>query len=341
MNKRYVTLIYAALNILAVCIIGYFDPYIRNIGDAFYQIKVPWLLCGAACILLYWVFDAFILDYSLASIYSAESFIKCLKISIIGQYYNALTPFASGGQPFQVFYLMKIGVPVGFATSSLIIKFLVYQIVLSIYCIVAFIFKADFITTHSQVALWTSIIGFIINAGAVLLIYFASKSENLVRKVTFKVFRILRKIRLIKNIERAEARLLTHIEDFHRSTCLIQGNYRAILIMCFLTFIQLGLFFSITFFIYKSFGLDRATWLDIILVQALLYLAVSFVPTPGSTGATEVGFIFFFQLFFHKRIIFVAMLLWRIISYYMNIVAGGIIILGDGIRRLIRPVKHE
>ena len=46
-------------------------------------------------------------------------------VALVGQYYNAATPFASGGQPVQVYYMSRFGVSAGNSSSVLIIKFYV------------------------------------------------------------------------------------------------------------------------------------------------------------------------------------------------------------------------
>ncbi|NLW01487.1 MAG: flippase-like domain-containing protein, partial [Clostridiales bacterium] len=122
---------------------------------------------------------------------------------------------------------------------------------------------------------------------------------------------------------------------------LMKGNYKAIFVFICMTAVQFLAFFSITYFIYRAFGLNTVQWVEIIFVQAFLYMAVSFVPTPGSTGASETGFIFFFKLFFPKNLIFVSMVLWRLLSYHINIVTGAIVILADSIRSLVKPAAHD
>jgi len=111
-KKKSLTLLYIALNILIILLIGIFDPYISDIGQLLNRINYLWLLGGIGAMALYWVMDAWILQYAVAGIYRRESLAKAFKVALIGQYYNAVTPFASGGQPFQIYYMKKYGIPV-------------------------------------------------------------------------------------------------------------------------------------------------------------------------------------------------------------------------------------
>ncbi|MGB4640185.1 MAG: lysylphosphatidylglycerol synthase transmembrane domain-containing protein [Caldicoprobacterales bacterium] len=335
MEKKKWTLLYIALNILVIVLIGVLDPEIKEIDKAFNSVRLSWLVGGVAFMVLYWIMDGIILNYTINCIHKQKYFWKSFKVAVIGQYYNAVTPFASGGQPAQVYYMAKMGVSGGSASSILIIKFLVYQVVLSLYGALAFILKGIYIYKYNSWIFWFSVVGFIVNAGAVVLLVFLSFNKGFVKGLAYNFIDLLNKIRLIREPDRTKKKLDSHVEDFHIGLRLIKGNTKAIFNMSLMTAVQLLFFFSITFFIYKGLGLNEEKWFNIVLVQALLYLAVSFIPTPGSTGASETGFMIFFRFFFPSNLIFVAMLLWRIISYYLNIMAGIVFIFVDSMSNLI------
>ena len=335
MKKKKWTLLYIFLNILIITLIGVLDPEIKDVGRLFHAVRINWIVAGVASMVLFWLMDGVILSYGVKVICNTKTFWSCLRVSLIGQYYNAVTPFASGGQPAQVYYMSKLGVPGGSASSILIIKFLIYQVVLSVYSVAAFVWKGIDIYNHNPWVFWFSVFGFVINAGAVFLLLGLSFNKGFVEKLVFKTIDILGIIRLIKDPDAIKTKLMSHVDDFHRGIRLMQGNVKAMLIMCLMTGIQLISFLSITFFIYRSLGLQGERWVNMVTVQSLLYLAVSFVPTPGSMGASETGYIAFFKLFFPGNMIFVSMLIWRTISYYLNILVGVIIILFDGLKQIV------
>ncbi len=332
MKENKWTLIYIALNIIIIALIGILDPELKDIGKIFYSVKSGWLTNAIVFMLLFWLMDGIILNYTVNVIYQPKGLWSCLKVAIIGQYYNAVTPFASGGQPMQIYYMGKMGVPGGSASSILMVKFLVYQVVLSLFSVVAFAWKGRFIFNNNPLVFWFSVVGFIINAGAVVLLLLLSFNKGIVRTLVFRTIDLLKIIRLIRDPEKVKDRLKAHVEDFHEGIKLMRGNVKAMLIMGLMTALQLTFFFSITFFIYRALGLEGEKWANLVFIQSLLYLAVSFVPTPGATGASETGFIAFFRFFFPSQLIFVSMLMWRVITYYLNILAGVIIILFDSIK---------
>ena len=59
---------------------------------------------------------------------------------------------------------------------------------------------------------------------------------------------------------------------------------------------------------------------DMITAQAFVTMVSSFMPLPGGSGAAEGSFYVFFKLFFTENIIKSAILIWRIITYFMNVI---------------------
>ena len=89
------------------------------------------------------------------------------KVSAIGRYYDVITPFATGGQPFQIYYLSKYGIKPSEAVSITLGKYIFRQIASIVFFGVA-LFVNLYITTSASnagqvtigVASWA---GFIVN----------------------------------------------------------------------------------------------------------------------------------------------------------------------------------
>lgn len=56
-------------------------------------------------------------------------------------------------------------------------------------------------------------------------------------------------------------------------------------------------------------------------------MAVSFIPIPGTVGASELGFSILLGSIFTSNLIGVALILWRGISYYLGLVICGVLTL--------------
>ena len=76
--------------------------------------------------------ESVVLCYLLRSLGTRANFGHCCMFSFIGFFYSAITPSASGGQPMQVLYMRRDGIPAAMSTVVLVIVTIVYKMVLVI-----------------------------------------------------------------------------------------------------------------------------------------------------------------------------------------------------------------
>jgi uncharacterized protein (TIRG00374 family) len=82
-------------------------------------------------------------------------------------------------------------------------------------------------------------------------------------------------------------------------------------------------FFTLKFFGYDAVGISSfVEWLQIVQICSILYAAVSFIPTPGNSGAADFSFYWLFQTGLVAGFAFPAMIIWRFLSYYSFIIIG-------------------
>ena len=54
---------------------------------------------------------------------------------------------------------------------------------------------------------------------------------------------------------------------------------------------QFVLQMSVIYFIFRAFGYHDVSYLEVLAVQSMLQVSVSFMPMPGASGAQEIGFL--------------------------------------------------
>lgn len=330
-KKKILNLTYILLTLTVIVIFAFMDHEIKDIWKTIEKLNLNWLICGFIFMICFWLMDSIILRYSVMSMFKKISLFKAIKIALIGQYYNAVTPFSSGGQPVQAYYLMKHGIPIGIASSILTMKFLAYQSVLSFFCLIAMLLKSQIVIANGIQIFWFSLIGFIVHIAAIFLVVLLMVNQTFVVRAVVLLIRLGSKFKLIRQREKTEVSVTEHLDDFVKSAVFMAKNPVKLFTLCLLTLCQLIFYFGITYFIYRSIGLQQHSIIDIIAIQSFLYLAVSLFPTPGGTGASEGGFYIFFNLIFPKDVLFVSMLIWRLITYYSNIIIGGLFVLVDSV----------
>ena len=101
------------------------------------------------------------------------------------------------------------------------------------------------------------------------------------------------------------------------------------LIQVLLSIPQFILQMSVIYFIFRAFGYHNVGYLEIVAVQSLLQVSVSFMPMPGASGAQEIGFSSFFRNYFVNDDLYAAVMVWRFFTYYLVVIAGAILVVAD------------
>lgn len=283
-----------------------------------------WIILAIVAMGMYWFLEATVLHMIAKSLGADIKFKDSFKVTMTGQFFNSITPFASGGQPAQAYELSLNGVKIGIAGSILTGKFIIYQSVLTLYSFVILIFKLGFFKTRLSNFTHLATIGFIVNTAVVLFLILLSSYMNFANSVIVFFCRILERLRIIKSSDKLVEKIEKQLNLFRDSFIVIRSNPLLILKTSILTMIQLLSFFIIPYFIYRAFGLRDSSIGNMIAAKAFVVMITSFIPIPGASGGAEGSFYMFFSLFFGRNIIGTAVLVWRIITFYFNLLFGGL-----------------
>lgn len=312
-------------NILVGCLcifmIFYFFYSENGLNDLLHstlEISALWILAAIGFQLLYMLIEAVIIYYFIHIDYKNFTFRNAVKVSFEGLFWCAVTPSSTGGQPMQIYLLHSMGVDIGYGTSRLVQKFLIYQVVLTSISVLAFVYKfRDFAgAMSSPLVIAFIVIGFgsqLIITGALILISF---KPAITKKFIFFIARLLSKIKIIKDIDKKTANIEKQLDLFHESNSELYKHKKTLAVTAVLTFLQFLAMFTVPYCIFRSFGLSHATPIDMISSQAFVNLVSGMIPIPGASGAAELGFTAFFNNFFTPETLKSATLIWRLINYY-------------------------
>ncbi len=295
------------------------DGFIDLINSGL-EINILWLLLAIGLHLMNIAIDTTIIYLFLKPTTPSLTIFKALRISMVGLFYCAVTPGASGGQPMQILYMMRMGIKGGSGTSALIQKFLVWQITLTSCSVLSMILRFSMFAEKLDVPMWIlTIAGFI---GQILTIVgplLASFCPKLTSRVLRALFRFGGKIHLLKNMDEKYEKLDKSLKNFDESNKALSKNKPLLVKVYVLTFIQMMCTFMIPFCISMSFG-KNCDLFNMLCAQSYVTMVSSLVPIPGASGAAEYCFSTFFASFFDEQTIKSAILLWRTITYYGTII---------------------
>ena len=284
-----------------------------------------WILAAMGLMVVYWVFESLGLHLAVSRFVPTQNPGDTFCATMIGQFFNCITPFSSGGQPMQAWYLVKKGVSLSFASCSLLIKFIVYQFVLTIYSALTLLlcFKS-FAGRISSIG-WLIFVGFGVNLLVITGLLCLGFLRRPTEKVLYGSVSLLKKVKLISEqaASKAKERIQKELMEFYEGFAQIRQDIGGILAMSALTAVQLTAFFLIPLCIFYAFGLGKADVLLMICAGAFVLNFTSFIPLPGAAAGAEIGFHTIFSIFFPTHILSVAILFWRLLTFYLPICVGG------------------
>ncbi len=322
-NKRnfYIVML-ITLIIMVVVLWNDFNGVIAGLKKA----NVYWLLFAGFLMMVFWLFEA--LAYYLIFKFTANKiqFYLILKLIVSTQFFNGITPFASGGQPFQIYLLNReTKVDYGKVTSVSLQNFIVYQISLVLYgfmvLIIHFLSKNSIIQTTSNMDVLI-VTGFILNLLVIVGLLFVSKSKKLNKFVSVNIIDFLGKIRIIKNTDKKKEAISKFLISFHGNIAKLSSNKKLFIITICINLLKLTAFYSVSYVLCLSVGLTDISFAAAILASAYTMLITSLVPIPGASGGAELGFLVFFGTMILGSMGKVIMLLWRFFTYYLGLFLG-------------------
>ena len=148
----------------------------------------------------------------------------------------------------------------------------------------------------------------------------------------------MKKLKL-KNVEEKEEKLKKELMKYQDSAVYIKKNKKMILKIVLTTYVQFFIYYSVAYWVYRSFGFYQYNILQIVGLQAVLFGTVSGIPSPGAVGVSEGGFIAIFKNVFPETLISSAMMLNRGINFYLLMIISMISVIISTLRT--KELKKE
>lgn len=288
----------------------------------FHQLNFWWLGLAAVCMGLYWLMEAFVVKLMLKGRVVHFSFKNAIRIPLVEQLFNSLTPFSSGGQPAQLVALMQSGIDGGRASSLLLMKFIVFQTMVLVNFILTLIFGFELVATKFTYLAWLVVFGFVMHLATIsallMIMYWYKLTKNLVRWVMHPLYWFFNQQR----VRRWETSLNQKIDNFYRESLRIKKQGKMLFEASILTFIQLLFYYSVPYFVLLALGL-RPDFITVLVLHIMIVMIISLFPVPGGSGGAEVSFRALFATFTvtNSKLV-LAMLLWRLLTYYLGMFVG-------------------
>lgn len=260
----------------------------------------------------------------------------CYKSNSMSRYYDLITPFGMGGQPYQIFYLSKRNVEVSnaiYISSSRYVAYMIGFVFISIAMLISreFFVTSIPITVSSAISTIFALIGLSFYIIILLFLIVISVNKGVANKIIKTISKISYKLKLTKNVNLLYYRMAHSTLQFQKQMKSFFSNFNSIfliLLSCLKIFLQL----AIPFVLYCAFeSFSTSMLFEFTSLAIMIDLSCRFIPLPGGSGMAELTFTALFSALFANGTVFWIMIVWRILTYYGYILQGFLIVLYDNL----------
>ena len=318
---------------IVTCFVLYFslkDNFNTFINEII-NVNIFWLVISFLLAISFWFFKA-IATTRIANIFKKDySIIQGMRLVLEINFFHAKTPFAVGGQPYEIYTLKKSKLKITEATNVSIVNFIVYQIALVLLGIIAIVYNHHLVLLKENDLLKNLVvIGFLVNFIVIVALFLLTCTKK-INKILMKfIIKVLNKIHLVKNKDEKIKQFNEYLNEFHQGAKILLQDKKLFIKLIFVHFIGLISSYLIPLTLAYAMGISSYTGIEAIVLSSYVMLIGAFVPIPGGTGGLEYGFMTFYGSFIKGSKLNAIMLLWRFITYYFAMILGAILL---GIRK--------
>ncbi len=245
------------------------------------------------------------------------------KIVIANLFLAGITPSMAGGEPVRIYLLNKNGLSLGSATASVLGERLIDALFILVCVPFAFFIIRDVIDIgFIQIGLLIGVVFFTV---VVFLLAYAiknpKKTKSFLIYINNKLSRFSKKEK--KRGSKIIDRINTEVDNFHNSMVFfLSEGKKAFIFAGVLTVLYWSTGFMIPSMLLLGLGLPPF-FIESYAAQVLLLVIIMMPTTPGSSGMTELGVGGLYTELIGSSLIGVFVLLFRLITYHMNLIVGG------------------
>lgn len=282
-------------------------------------LNAVYIICAFGCIAVAMFAETVKYLMMMSALGVKRSVRVALQTSILGKYYDSITPSGAGGQPSQIWFMHRNGYDAGTSAAMPLSAFFTMQMSFVIIAVVLFISNGRVLNSQPGIKI-TAWLGLIFYLAFPLMILLTALAPKIAAKIVNVFVDILAKIRIFKNPEKKKETVKATLADYSNGIKTI-AKERFLLIKLF---ICSGIFqvaiCSIPYFVLLAFG-GHLPYFEVLTLTFFIYAAITFIPTPGNSGAAEASFYLVFGSLSSGGV-FWAMLSWRFVCYYTFIFLG-------------------
>lgn len=266
---------------------------------------------------------------------------NALRYAVIGFFFSSITPSATGGQPMQVYFMKKDDILISNSIITLMLEFVAFQIVTVTLAIIGLFTNFNYVLNSDSAISYIIYTGIILNILIMLIAIFAMFSRRFTNFIRIVGKKIIKTFPMIKNKKEKMKNFDKGIRDYRIASKFIKNNKTLVLKILPITTIQVVSLYSITYVIYRGFGLSEFNYKQVLLIQALSSVATTSMPLPGAMGVSEIVNKFLFRKIYPTSTVSIAVFVTRGINFYLLFVISAFIFFTTHMINIVEGVKEQ
>ncbi len=291
-------------------------------AEQFKNVHINWLflLPAAGCFVFAITCEVIKWSITMKSTSQKVNRKAALQSILLGRYYDNITPSGVGGQPFQIYHLGQNGFTASQSSVITLSCFIATQFAFIIIALLCFTFGFGFRMEFDGIFRISGYIGlFFFSSVPIAILVFAFFPNAASKIVTFFV-KLFHKLKFIKNGEAAVQKAEKTMSEYSVYLKDMLKRPAFCFKLIFLSLLYQIARCSIPFFVVYAFG-GRVNFLNSFITTVSIYMAITYIPTPGNSGVAEGSFYAMFSDI-TSGYLFWAMLTWRFFTFYIYIIYG-------------------
>ncbi len=311
---------------------------VRQVGfrEMLEGMSVPFFFAFLGMIALYIAIEFLKFSY-LLKIYTGKWRVRtAMKTMLLGKYYDGVTPFASGGQPFQIYYLLKKkDIPKGAAAAVPLARLIVSLAVWCVFSLLVMCFAPDVLASSDvpavsatvRIVAWFSVF---LNLSFPVILGVLSFFPRFVMKLTAILIFLLKKMHIVKRKYAVTKKYVRGVKEYCIAIQTVLKKWKLLFPLLLMCIAETATTASIPFFAVAAIAnvpMTGELYLQVVSLNIISQFSAYLIPTPGNTGAVETtGTIVFATVLITRpgvnAVLGWVILVWRFFTFYMYILSG-------------------
>lgn len=332
-KKKYIfSIIFFVILLILTFYLLFKNNDIEDVFLSLRNISYEYIVIGLILVLLYLFTESIYIKLILKSLNHKMHLWQGFVYSCIEFYFSAITPSSTGGQPAQAYYMAKDRIPFTKSSVTLLLNTITFKLVLLFMGIIAIIWHPELIFKNSILFTVIFIFGIVVNILVIIACLMLMYSKRWVKNIATLCIKLGAKLHIVKSKEEKLESFNTHLAEYQESAKYIKEHIGVSIKVCLITFIQRLAMFSIAYIVYKAFGMTEYSYIELVIIQLAIAIAIDSLPLPGGIGASEAMLLLIYDKVFGKDLSMPAMLVTRGLSYYLCLIISGFIVLLNHLR---------